>query len=140
MSRAPRWFAISAFMALLWNFLGCIAFFADLHLTPADVAELPEAQRALYAARPDWSIIATGTAVSGGVLGCIALLLKRKLAFWLLLLSLAGIIAQDVSLFVLINGAELAGSVVVVLQSIVLIVGILLVLLSRKAIDRNWLP
>ena len=75
----------------------------------------------------------------GGALGCIALLVKRKFALWVLLLSLAGIIVQDISLFVLINGAQLAGTIAVVLQSIVLLVGIWLVLLSRKAIARNWL-
>ena len=139
MNRAPRWFSISAFIALLWNILGCLAFFADLQLTPADVAKLPEAQQAMYAARPGWSVIATGVAVLGGTLGCAALLVKRKFAFWVLLLSLAGIIAQDISLFVLINGAQLAGTIAVVLQSIVLLVGIWLVLLSRKAIAHNWL-
>jgi hypothetical protein len=139
MTRAPRWFVISVLIALLWNLLGCLAFFADLTLTPDDVAKLPAAQQALYAARPGWSVIATGIAVFGGTLGCIALLVKRKLAFWLFLLSLAGIIVQDISLFAPAGSAQLAGMVAVVMQSIVLLVGIGLLLLSRKAIANGWL-
>ena len=37
------------------------------------------------------------------------------------------------------DGAALAGSVAVILQGIVLLVGVLLVLLSRRAIARNWI-
>ena len=139
MTQAPKWFSVVAFVALLWNILGCIAFIADLQLSPEDVAKLPEAQQALYAARPAWSVAATGMAVLGGAAGCIALLMKRKWAFVLLVLSLIGIIAQDISMFVLVNGAAVAGIVPVILQSIVLLVGIWLVLLSRKAVARSWL-
>ena len=65
--------------------------------------------------------------------------MKRKWAFVLLVLSLIGIIAQDISMFVLVNGAAVAGIVPVILQSIVLLLGIWLVLLSRKAVARSWL-
>lgn len=139
MSQTPKWFTVVAIVALLWNVLGCIAFVLDMRLTPEDVAKLSEAQRALYAARPAWSVAATAVAVFGGALGCIGLLVRRRWAFALLLLSLLGIIVQDVELFVLSNGAVLAGVGAIVLQAMVLLVGVLLVLLSRKAIDRAWL-
>jgi hypothetical protein len=56
-----------------------------------------------------------------------------------LLLSLVGIVVQDFGLFVLVDGASLAGSVAVVMQGIVLVVGIGLVLLARKGIAKGWL-
>lgn len=139
MNQAPKWFTAVAIVALLWNVLGCIAFVLDMRLTPEDVAKLSEAQQALYAARPAWSVAATAVAVFGGALGCIGLLIRRRWAFALLLLSLLGIIVQDVELFVLSNGAVLAGVGAIVLQAVVLLVGVLLVLLGRKAIDRAWL-
>src|SRR5690606_36312090 len=100
---------------------------------------LPEAEQALYAARPAWAVVATAVAVFGGVLGCIGLLLGRKWAFVVLLLSLIGIIVQDFGLFILADGASLAVPVAVVMQAIVLIIGIALVALSRKGIARGWL-
>ena len=135
----PAWFKVVAVVALLWNLLGCVAFFSDLRISPEDLAKLPEAQQALYAARPGWAVAATGTAVLGGVLGCIGLLLRRKWAFPVFVLSLLGIVVQDFGLFVLAKGATLAGPVALVLQAVVLAVGIGLVLLSRKGMARGWL-
>lgn len=135
----PTWFKIVAVMALLWNLLGCFAFFSDLRLSPEDLAKLPEAQQALYAARPGWAVAATAIAVFGGVLGSIGLLLGKKWALPTLVLSLLGILVQDFGLFVLAKGASLAGPVAVAIQGIVLAIGIGLVLLSRKGIARGWL-
>lgn len=135
----PTWFKVVAVLALLWNLLGCLAFFADLSLSPDDIAKLPEAQQALYAARPAWAVAATALAVFGGALGSIGLLLRRKWAFPVLVLSLVGILVQDFGLFVLADGASLAGPVAVVLQGLVLAIGIGLVVLSRKGIARGWL-
>ncbi|MBA8884545.1 hypothetical protein [Dokdonella fugitiva] len=135
----PAWFKFVAVLALLWNLLGCIAFFSDLRLSPEDLAKLPEAQQALYAARPGWAVAATAMAVFGGALGSMGLLLRKKWALPVFVLSLLGIIVQDMGLFVLADGLSLAGPVAVVLQSVVLAVGIGLVLLSRKGIARGWL-
>lgn len=133
------WFTVVAVLALLWNLLGCIAFFSDLRLSPDDLAKLPAAQQALYAARPVWAVAASGVAVFGGVLGSIGLLLRRKWAFPVFVLSLLGILIQDLALFVLADGASLAGPVAVVMQAVVLAIGLGLVLLSRKWIARGWL-
>jgi hypothetical protein len=139
MNASPKWFKIVAIVAMLWNLLGCLAFASDLNLSAEDVAKLPEPQQALYAARPAWAIAATGTAVVGGVLGCIGLFFGKKWAFPVLVLSLIGILVQDFGLFVLVDGATLAGPVAVVMQAIVLAIGIGLVFLSRKGIARGWL-
>jgi len=135
----PTWFKVVAAVALLWNLLGCFAFFSDLRLSPEDLAKLPQAQQALYAARPGWAVAATGIAVFGGALGSIGLLLCKKWASPVLLLSLLGILVQDFGLFMLAGGASLAGPVALVLQAVVLAVGIGLVLLSRKGMAREWL-
>ncbi|HPA02289.1 MAG TPA: hypothetical protein PLK29_08750 [Chiayiivirga sp.] len=135
----PTWFKVVAVLALLWNLLGCFAYFSDLRLSPEDLAKLPEAQQALYAARPGWAVAATAAAVFGGALGSIGLLLRKKWAFPVFVLSLIGILVQDFGLFVLADGASLAGTVAVVMQAIVLTIGIGLVLLSRNGIARGWL-
>lgn len=139
MNTSPKWFKVTAFVALLWNLLGCLAFASDLSLSPEDIAQLPEAQQALYASRPGWAIAATALAVIGGALGCLGLLLGKRWSFVVLLLSLVGIVVQDVGLFVLSDAAALGGSVVVILQGLVFLIGIGLVLLSRKGISREWL-
>lgn len=135
----PTWFKVVAVLALLWNLLGCLAFFSDLRISPEDLAKLPEAQQALYAARPGWAVAATALAVFGGALGSIGLLMRKRWALPVFVLSLLGILVQDFGLFVLADGASLAGPVAVVMQAVVLAVGIALILLSRKGIARGWL-
>jgi ABC-type xylose transport system permease subunit len=139
MDRLPRWFVVTAVIALLWNLLGCFAFISDLRVSPEDIARLPEARQALYNARPGWAVAATALAVFGGVLGCIGLLLRKRWALPVFVVSLVGILVQDFGLFVLANGAALAGPVAVLLQSIVLLVGVGLILLSRRGLSRGWL-
>lgn len=137
--KTPTWFKVVAALALLWNLLGCFAYFSDLRLSPEDLAKLAQAQQALYAARTGWAVVATAVAVFGGALGCIGLLLRRKWALPVFVVSLLGIVVQDFGLFVLAHGARLAGPVAVVIQAVVLAIGIGLVLLSRKGIARGWL-
>jgi len=139
MNAPPKWFTVLAVIALLWNLLGCFAFASDLKLSPDDVAKLSAAQQTLYAARAGWAVAATAIAVLGGALGCVGLLMRRKWALPVLALSLIGIVVQDFGLFVLVDGAALAGSVAVVMQAIVLAIGIALVWLARKGIARGWL-
>ena len=139
MNTSPKWFKVVAVVALLWNLLGCIAFASDLRLTPDDVAKLPEAQQALYAARAAWAVAATGIAVIGGALGCIGLLLGKRWAFVVFVLSLTGILLQDFGLFVVVDGASLAGPGAVAIQTFVLLVGVGLVYLGRIGVARRWL-
>jgi len=136
MEQPPKWFRPVAIAALLWNLLGCAAYLSDVMLSPDDLAKMTAAQQALHAARPAWSVAATAIAVWGGAAGCLALILRKSWATPLLLASLAGVIVQDVSLFVLT--AE-RNPVALALQGMVLLVGIGLVMLARKATARGWI-
>ena len=139
MKPAPKWYLPVAILALLWNLLGCAAYLGDVMLTPDDIATMSPAQQALYAARPAWAVSATAIAVWGGAAGCLGLVLRKRWALPLLVLSLAGVIVQDVALFVVSSAAAQAGTVAYVLQGLVLAIAIGLVLLARKAIARGWI-
>ena len=139
MSALPRWYLPVTIVALLWNLLGCAAYLSDVTVTPDDVARMSAEQQALYAARPAWAVAATAIAVWGGAAGCLGLILRKRWAVPLLIASLAGVIVQDLSLFLLTNAAAQAGVVAMLLQGIVLLVAIGLVLLGRKAAARGWL-
>ncbi|HET7603790.1 MAG TPA: hypothetical protein VFK36_12280 [Gemmatimonadales bacterium] len=139
MNTTPGWFKVVAVVALLWNLLGCFAFATDLSMSPEDIARMSPSQQELYDARPGWALAATGLAVIAGALGSIGLLLRKKWAVPLFLLSLIGIIAQDFGLFVLAGGATRAGPVPLVLQTLVLAFAVWLLLLSRKGVARGWL-
>ena len=118
---------------------GCAAYLSDVMVTPDDVARMSAEQQALYAARPAWAVAATAIAVWGGAAGCLGLILRKRWAVPLLIASLAGVIVQDLALFLLTGAAAQAGMVAMLLQGIVLLVAIGLVLLARKAATRGWL-
>jgi hypothetical protein len=139
MNAAPKWFTPVAFVALLWNLVGCLAFAADLSLSQADVAAMPEAQQALYTARPLWALIATGAAVLGGALGCVGLMMKRTWAKPLFLISLLGLVVQDIGLFVIGDTVALAGPAPLIMQGIVFVIAVGLLLLAHKAQKNGWL-
>lgn len=139
MSNAPKWLSPVAIVGLLWNLLGCYAWVSDMRLTPEQVAAMGAEMQALYAARPMWAVSATGVAVLGGVVGCIGLLMRKRWARTLLWLSLVGVIAQDFGLFVLVDGATLAGPVAVAMQGVVLVVAIALAVIAHRGVRAGWL-
>ena len=138
MNPTPKWYLPVTIAALLWNLIGCAAFFQDLMLTPGDIAKLPADAQALYAARPGWSVVATAVAVLGGALGCLGLIMRRRWATPVLIASLVGLILQDVSLFAMSGEAAVPPSAFG-LQGLVLLIAIGLVLLARRATARGWL-
>ena len=79
-----RWYLIGAIASLLFMGLGCAIYV--MHVT-ADPAALPLDQRAAYAAEPAWVTALNAVAVWVGLIGAVLLVLKRRLAETLLLVS-----------------------------------------------------
>lgn len=138
MEQPPKWYLPVAIVALLWNLLGCAAYLADVMLTPEDVAQMTAAQQAMYAARPAWSVAATAIAVWAGALGSLGLILRQRWALPLLVASVLGLVVQDVSLFALSPADAKPETVAYALQGMVLLIGVGLLLLARKATAQRW--
>lgn len=136
MNARPKWYLPVSLLALLWNLMGCAAYLSDVMLTAEDIAAMDATQQALYNSRPSWAVAATAVAVWGGAAGCVGLILRKRWSAVLLELSLAGVIVQDIGLFIL-SGVN-PGSFVLAMQGLVLLIAIGLVVLSRRAISRGW--
>ena len=137
MSARPKWYLPVSILALLWNLMGCAAYVSDVMLTADDIAAMDATQQALYNSRPAWAVAATAVAVWGGAAGCLGLILRKRWSAVMLELSLAGVIVQDIGLFIL-SGVN-PGTFVMVMQGLVLLIAIGLVVLSRRAIANHWL-
>ena len=87
---APRpvagWYMIGAIASLLFMLLGCATYV--LHVT-ADPNSLSLDQRIAYEAEPAWLIGAYAIAVWAGLAGAVFLVMQRKWAEFVLLISLA---------------------------------------------------
>ena len=134
-----KWYLPVAITALLWNIMGCVAYILDATISPEDIAQLTAAQQAAYASRSAWVVSATAIAVWGGAAGCVGLVWRKRWATWLLVASLAGVIVQDLGIFVLSDAASQAGATAMVLQGFVLVIAVGLVFLGRRAAAEGWI-
>ena len=130
---------VFAWLMVLWNGIGVAAFFSQLMMTPEMIAQLPEAQQAVYRDIPVWSYSAYALAVFGGLIGSILLALGKKLAFPVLVISLAGVIVQQYYNFVVIDAISIMGWGIVVMPVIVTSIALLLVLISQRGVRAGWL-
>ena len=89
-------FWVIAIVALVWNIFGVLAYLGQAFMTEETLKMLPTAEQELYAATPSWVTAAFAIAVWFGLLGAIALLIKKRFAYPLFLLSLLGVIGQQV--------------------------------------------
>lgn len=76
-AKLPRLFWIVGGMGLVWTLIGVMTFVMTVTMSPATLGNLPEAERLLAETLPSFVIVAYAVAVFAGVLGCVALLLRR---------------------------------------------------------------
>ncbi len=126
-------FWVIGIIALLWNGWGVIAYLTQAFLTDDLKALMPEEQVELLEATPAWVTAAFAIAVFGGLLGSLLLLMRRKLATPLFLLSLIGVLAQMGYSFFATNSAEVYGTVQgIVIPVIVILFAVFLYFHSKK--------
>ena len=75
-------------VTLLFNMMGVTNFI--IQMDAATVASMPEVHRIIIENRPDWITAGFALAVFGGELGCLLLLFKQPVAFYLFIVSLVG--------------------------------------------------
>ena len=136
----PKWYWIVSVVLLLWNLMGLAVFGIMMTMIgnaeAMTAANLNDEQQALINATPSWVNIAFAVAVIFGVLGCIALLMRRKFAIPLFVISLLGVLAQNTYVFFMSNSVELMG---VGLAPIVITVAILLIPFAIFCAGKGWL-
>jgi magnesium-transporting ATPase (P-type) len=85
-----RWYMIAAAASVLFMLVACAGYLIDV---TSDPSKLPLDQRVLAVSRPMWMIAAYAIAVWVGLAGAVLLVLRRKLAEPLLLISLIATVA-----------------------------------------------
>lgn len=132
-------FWIICIIALLWNLMGIMSFIMEVFISPEALAALPEAERALYENTPLWIHIVFAIAVFDGTLGCALLLMKKKLALPLLVISLVAVLTQ-MTYWLFINDAmEVHGAASVIMPLLVTLVAVFLVWYSNNVKAKGWI-
>ena len=132
-------FWIIGVVALVWNALGVMQYLGLAYMTDEVRAALPEAERALYENIPTWVTAAFAIAVFGGLIGSAFLLMKKKLARPMFLISLIAIVVQMSYNLFMSKAAEVYEPGSIVMPIVVILIGVFLLMYSKKTIAKGWL-
>jgi hypothetical protein len=135
----PRSFYVTAGLALVWNAFGLLQYVMRVTMTDAAIAALPADQQAFINTTPSWALAAFAIATNAGVLASLLLLIKKALAYPLFVISLLGVIVQNIHALFLGNALEVYGVVGLALPATIIIVGIYFILYAKGAKRRHWI-
>lgn len=137
--KPPVWFWVVSVIALLWNLMGVSAYLFDAFISVEQLEAMAPELRELYEGRPAWVTAAFALAVFGGFIGSIGLLLRKKWAKPLFMLSLVAVLAQNVYTFFMSNTLDAMGTQTAIMPIFVILISIYLVYFSKRGIEKNWL-
>ncbi|NOR28264.1 MAG: hypothetical protein GQ540_07025 [Lutibacter sp.] len=131
-------FWIISITALLWNIMGVSAYLGQAYMTNEVLVALPNAEQAYYTNLPAWVTAAFAISVFSGTLGCIIMLLRKKLAIALFIISLVTVLLQFVYNFILQKEMEISIANFI-MPIVVIIIASFLVWYSKKSAENNWI-
>ncbi len=123
-------------MALLVEAFGCITYLTQVTTDPAS---LPIDQRAMWNATPPWIVGAYAVAVWVGLIGATLLLMRRKLAVPLLLVSLIAVLVQFGGVMLVPALRQVTPDDAFTLPILIIAACYAIFMLSRLAGRRGWL-
>ena len=137
-TKPTKVFWIISIIAILWNIMGVIAYLGQAYMTDEAKALLPEGDQAYYANVPAWVTAAFAIAVFTGFLGSVALILKKKWAKPMFLVSLITVVAQIVYNLIIQDFVALSGGRVI-LPLVTLAVAAFLVWFTKDNVTKRIL-
>ncbi|MEP3889685.1 MAG: hypothetical protein ABJN69_04410 [Hellea sp.] len=132
-------FWIISIAALLWNFMGVAAYIMMTQMTPEQAAEgYGQAFADIFATKPAWATGAFAIAVFAGLLGCIGLLMRKKWARLLFIVSFLGVIIHNIW-GVMAGTLSVIGTFDKVMTIAVLAIAVFLIWFARKKTEQGVL-
>jgi len=132
-------FWVVGVLALLWNLMGVAAYMAMTMVPAQEFAEAYGQEFAdILAAKPAWATAAFAVGVFGGVLGCLALLLRKSWARLLFILSFLGVIIHNIW-GVMAGSFNAVGTGDKIMTFVVMLICIFLIWFSTQMIKKGVL-
>ena len=139
-STRPGWFRIAGILFLLWNLFGCYMFWSQHSMTPEQIAALPAGQQQVWNAMPAWMWVVYGVAVFSGALGALMLLMDKRAAWPLFVVSLVAVLVQFAQAFLPGGAVQVLGAgAALPMPAVIAAVAVLEVWVARRAIARGWI-
>ena len=105
----PRHLWVIGVVALLWSSMGAMDYVMTQTRNEAYMSAFTPEQLSFFYGIPAWAVATWAIAVWGGVLGALLLLIRRRHAVWVFLISLIAMVITTIENYVLGNGMEVMG-------------------------------
>jgi hypothetical protein len=136
----PPWHLWAAGVStLLWNGFGGFDYVMNVTRNPWYLNLSTEGQRAFIGAYPSWVTSIWATAVWGGVLGSILLLMRRRMAVIVYEVALAAFLISAAYIYVMSNGAQVNGAIGIAMTALIGAVAVFEVAYAYFVQRRGWL-
>lgn len=130
---------IVAVFALVWNLIGVAMWYIQVNMSSEQLALMTEPQRQVYENTPGWLNIAFAVAVFAGVLGGIGLLMRKRWAATMFVLSLVALLVQMIGAFTVTPVWAAYGAAGLVMPAVLVVIALFLLWYANKAKARGWL-
>ncbi|MEO6446825.1 MAG: hypothetical protein ABIZ91_17030 [Gemmatimonadaceae bacterium] len=136
----PRHIWVIGILALLWSAFGAMDYvLTQIRFEPYMKEFTPE-QLAFFYGFPAWVVGAWAVAVWGGVVGSVLLLMRKRLAVVILLVSWVAMIITSIHNFILSNGVEaMGGAFPLIFSAVIFCVSLGLFIYARAMAVRGVL-
>ena len=139
-SPIPTSFKVIAILAILWNIFGVFSFLGHAFMPEQAFAEMTADQKTYMDGFPAWGFIVFGTAVTTGLLGSIGLLLRKKWAVLLFLISIITILINQFYPILFTDYMDIFGGASTLgLPITITAVGIALWYYAKQCYAKGWL-
>ena len=127
-------FWIIGAVALIFNLMGVVNYFVQMNAD--SLASFPESYRPIIEGRPAWATGGFAIAVFGGSIGCLLLLLRKSVAFHVLIASLIGVMVSMMHIFGVAGFSSFEIWMGALMQ---LVVTAFLIWYSKQAESKGWI-
>jgi hypothetical protein len=124
--------------ALIWNVMGVINILVQMNADA--LTSFPETHRAIIEGRPVWATGGFAIAVFGGALGCLLLLLRKSVAYYMFIASLLGVIVTMThTLGIASSTIDFSPFEILMMILMPLVVAAFLIWYSKQAESKGWI-
>jgi len=133
-------FWIIAVLALLWNIIGVYMWLYEYFLMTDEIRDsLPPEQVEIMANAPAWNMYLYGLAVITGLLASLLLLMRKKSAVGVFMLSLIAVLALQLYWMFAMDIVDKMGPSSLIMPLIVIAIAIFEYFYSKGAVKNGWL-
>ena len=137
--RRPWHLWLVGVVGILWNSVGAFDYLSTQTQNESYMSQFTPEQLEFFYGFPTWVVAFWALAVWGGVLGALLLLLRRRFAAPVLLISFVSMIVTAIHNFVLSNGLEVMGGPGLVFTGLIFVFALGLWLYARSMARRGVL-